>query len=240
MSRTGTLLILAMAVLVIAGGMWFWLGRAADAPTHDHDHDGHASYNRPDNSKVEHIETFRQHHQERLAELMHDPEFVGGETSRQVKSPKSEQRMIDGFRVKVPDLSEARIEAEAYQEQLTYTLGNLSPSLLDSMMHEYRHEYGALLQEMGLQADCDGAQCGYRLSDGPFLQALADSGLTNNDVILTVNSRRVDQIGDYATFKQTVFSRSDTLELGIARAGDVSVVNIPVRQAASFTQSLPR
>lgn len=240
MSRT---LLIALALILVAaiGLTWLWMrSEAAPMPPaadHDHDHDHDHGFARPDNPKVSHIDAFREHNKERLDELMQDPAFAGGEIDEPVAAPSSTVRMMDGFKVKVPDLDEARIESDTYAEQLTYTLGNLNPDLLDGMMDEYRHEYGTLIQEMGLAADCDGAQCGYRIHPGPFLTALGDNGLQSNDVILTLNSIHLSSIGSYDRFKEFLFSRSDTLELGIARDGNVSVVTIPIRQAATASTS---
>lgn len=234
MSRA-MLIAVTLTLVAVIGAAWLWMRQSPPTSQHSTAEHEHAhGFERPDNPKVSHIDAFREHNKERLDELMEDPAFAGGDIDEPVHAPASTVRMMDGFKVKVPDLSEARIEAATYKEQLTYTLGNLNPALLDGMMDEYRHEYGTLIREMGLKADCDGAQCGYRLEPGPFLSALGDNGLQSEDVILTLNSVHVSDIDSYQRFKEFLFSRSDTLELGIARNGDVSVVAIPIRQAASF------
>lgn len=179
--------------------------------------------------KASHIEAFKKENAAEVARLQQHPDFAGeGDPNTVVVAPKTIERNFDGFRVMVPDLTEASIEAGIYKEQLSYTLGNLRPELLDGMFEEYQHDYRTLINEMGLKESCDGPHCGLQISAGPFLEVLAQSGFAEGDVILALNSQDIANITDYETFKTLLFSQPDQIGLSISRQGEVQHIPVPV------------
>lgn len=186
--------------------------------------------------KASHIAAFKEDNAEEVARLQQHPDFAGeGDPNAVVVVPKTIERDYNGFRVMVPDLSEASIEADIYKEQLSYTLGNLRPELLDGMFDEYQHDYQALINEMGLKQSCDGPHCGLQISAGPFLDVLAQNGFAEGDVILALNSQDIANIADYETFKTLLFSQPDQIGLSISRKGEVQHVQVPVIRGDNST-----
>ncbi len=208
------------------------------APEHSHLGEGDPAAIFPEKpivAKVSHIESFEKKYQQELALLKDNPEFMGQDVDTlPAKAPESTYLDVDGFRVKVPELSEEQIEANVYSEQLSYTLGNLRPELLDGMMSEYQHQYSTLMTEVGLARDCSGPYCGVRVNQGAFLQALHQSGFQAGDLIVTVNSVDVNSIENYDQFKQVLFAHANTLEMNVVRNGEVQGLQVPVKLAAQM------
>lgn len=173
-------------------------------------------------------ERFKQANSERLAALSSNPAFVGGDDENTVAAPANHVVMIDGYKVSVPDLSEAKIESDIYQDQLNYLLGSLEPALLDGMMNEYHHEFGTLLNEMGLKPQCENSFCGIQINAGAFLERLKSEGFIAGDLILSLNGTPLSTITDYDNFKKVLFNHANQLEFGVARKGEIIMINVSV------------
>jgi type II secretory pathway component PulC len=178
------------------------------------------------------LESYHLEYAKELEVVSDDARFMGGDYDEAVVQPPATiETVLDGFAIKVPDLSEDHLEAEVYKEQLQYTLGNLQSDILDGVLQEYQSHYGTLLSEMGLSQSCDGSYCGYQIGQGAFFDVLKANDFERGDVILAINSQNVNTIDRYDVFKATIFNQADQIELSISRKGEIKYLQIPIIQS---------
>jgi C-terminal processing protease CtpA/Prc len=130
-----------------------------------------------------------------------------------------EHKLNDRLTVLSPAVDEAQMDQDAKRYKLEYAVCHLNSQTLNLLKGEYRDDFQTVLNDLGVQQQCEKSVCGYAVGQGALLELAGDYGLQGGDNILAINGVAVADMGGFEAFQSSLLSRQQGVQLQIQREG---------------------
>jgi|GEM_PF-3016399 len=130
-----------------------------------------------------------------------------------------EHKVNDRLTVLAPAVDEGQMDQDAKRYKLEYAICNLNSSTLALLKGEYRDNFSTVLNDLGVQQQCDAGLCGYTVGQGALLELAGSYGLQGGDNILAINGVAVTGLNGFQDFQSSLLSRKQGVQLQVQRDG---------------------
>ena len=125
----------------------------------------------------------------------------------------------DRLTVLAPAVDEAQMDQDAKVYKLEYAICHLNSATLGLLKGEYRDDFTAVLNDLGVQQQCAEGLCGYAVGQGALLELAANYGLQAGDNILAVNGVAVADMQGFEALQASLLSGQQSVQLQVQRNG---------------------